>query len=596
MAGRRRLVSSPALLAASLLLAQPVRAQQPAPVAHYHLEIEAPQPLIALLREHTLLGRWQYRAHFDVSQMPLFLARAPLEIRGLLAAQGYFSARIEVSAQESGVRIAVDPGVRVRVRSLDLQVIDSDLQKASRLRRELFERWPLQPGHVFVSDEWERAKRRLMEALRDDGFLRARMDQSEAGIDVQQAMADLSLRVVPGPALRYGRLEIRGLSRYPPAVVDGLRPFRIGERVDARKLALMQSRLAGAGWFSSAHVRADLEALDRDPDRSDVPILVDVVEHPARRLSLVAGLDADHGLGVDVQWEHYNHWGEGVRSVFGAHMDRDRQTAFTTWESPQSAGGWRWQSGLRYEERDIRKDASQSSQVFVARLQRDGPIERGWSLSRQDELQGIGWASGGDRRDRNAAVVLGWNWSLRDLDSPVFPTQGKALNLQLSVAHQALGSDRSFLRGYVSAVRLIPVLGSEGREWARLLLRTEFGHVQAASREGIPSMNLFRTGGGKSVRGYSSQSLGVPLGEATAGARMLAVGSIEWQQPLDGRWAWAVFADVGDAADRWSDWRAHWGLGAGLRWRTPLGPLKLDLAHGLQGGRWRLYTSLGVLF
>jgi len=593
--GRRFLATSSALLVASLLPIQAACAQPPA-VARYPLEIEAPQPLVALLRAHTLLGRWQYRRDFEASQMPLFKARAPEEIRALLASQGYFTARIEVSPQDDGVRITVDPGTRSRVRELSLQVDDPDPQKAARLQRELLVRWPLPTGQAFVSEEWTLAKRRLIEALRDDGFLRARLDHSEVEVDPQRAVADLRLRVVPGPALRYGRLQIRGLSRYPPEVIDGLKPFRIGDEVDARQLALMQSRLAGAGWFSTAHVRADLEALSIDPDRTDVPILVDVVEHPARRLSLQLGLDADHGPGAEVQWEHYNHGHAGVRSVFGAHQDRDRKTAFTTWESPQDAGGWRWQSGLRFEERDIRNDVVQSGQAFVARIQRDGPIERGTSISWQDELQSIGIASGVERRDRNSAWVVSWSWSLRDLDSPVFPTQGQVLNLQVSGAHEALGSERSFLRGYASVMRMIPVPHASGREQARLLLRAELGHVQAVSREGIPSANLFRAGGGKSVRGYAAQSLGVTLGEATVGGRIMAVGSIEWQQPIDERWAWAAFADLGDAANRWVDWRAHWGLGAGLRWRTPVGPLKLDLARGLQGGRWRLYTSLGVVF
>ncbi|MFN5511745.1 MAG: autotransporter assembly complex protein TamA [Burkholderiales bacterium] len=595
MSGRRLLATSSVLLVASLL---PIQAActLPSDVARYPLEIEAPQPLVALLRAHTLLGRWQYRMDFEASQMPLFKARAPEEIRALLASQGYFTARIQVSPQEDGVRITVDPGARSRVRELSLQVDDPDPQTAARLQRELLVRWPLQTGQAFVSEEWTLAKRRLIEALRDDGFLRARIDHSEVEVDPERAVADLRLRVVPGPALRYGRLQIRGLSRYPPAVIDGLKPFRIGDEVDARQLALMQSRLAGAGWFSTAHVRADLEALSIDPDRTDVPILVDVVEHPARRLSLVLGLDTDHGLGAEGQWEHYNHWGAGVRSMLGAHVDQDRQTVFSTWESPQGSGGWRWQGGVRLEARDIRNDVVQSGQVFVARLQRDGAIERGWSVSWQDEVQSIGLAPGIEQRDRHSAWVVGWSWSLRDLDSPVFPTRGQVLNLQVSAAHEGLGSERSFMRGYASVARLIPVLNVAGRERARLLLRAELGHVQAASRDGIPSANLFRTGGGQSVRGYAAQSLGLALGEATVGGRMMAVGSVEWQQAIDEHWAWAVFADLGDVADRWANWRAHWGLGSGLRWRTPIGPLKIDLARGLQGGRWRLYTSLGVVF
>ena len=580
--------------------ALPGAAQEAAPKAakgaRYPFEIEGPASLERLLRDYTLLGRWQHREDYDPSQMSLFLARAPREIKELLATQGYFSPNVEVTPLREGARVLIDPGPLTRVSQLDLQFVDPDPARAAAMSRALLLRWPMPVGQPFVSRDWESAKSRLIEALRDEGLLRARIEDSQAEVDPEQAQAVLRLRIVPGLPVRYGAFEIRGLKRYPLESVVGLSPFRPGERFDARKLALMQSRLAGAGWFVTAHVRPDLQALQEDPERADVPIRVDVVEHPAQRLTLAGGLDADHGLSGEVQWEHHNLAGLGIRSVQGAHADQERQTVFSTWESPQGASGWRWQAGLRYEQRDVRNDLVQAGQAFAARLQRDGLIERGWSLQWQDELQSIGFSPGLERRDRNSALVLGWSWSRRDLDSPVFPTEGQVLNMQVSAAHDGLGSERSFLRGYLLAMRLMPLKDAEGREQARVILRAELGHVQSSAREGIPSTNLFRTGGSKSVRGYASQSLGVHLGEATIGGRALAVGSVEWQQPIDAHWAWALFADVGDAADRWQDWQGRWGLGMGVRWRTPVGPLQVDLARGVQASQWRLHASLGVVF
>ncbi|MFZ9405608.1 MAG: autotransporter assembly complex protein TamA [Burkholderiaceae bacterium] len=569
---------------------RPVRAER------YPLQIEAPSAIERLLREHTLLGRWQRREDYDPSQMALFLARAPEEIAALLATQGYFSPEIEVGPLQAGARVLVRTGPLTRVSQVHLEFVDPDPQRVVYLRKVLEPLWPMPIGRAFVSQEWESAKLRLIEALRDEGLLRARIENSLAEVDPAQASAALSLRVVPGSPVNYGDFAIRGLHRYPRESVEGLSPFRAGERFDARKLALMQSRLAGAGWFATAHVRPDLHALQDDPARPDVPILVDIVEHPAQRLTFSGGLDADHGPSGEVQWEHYNHWGLGIRSVQGAHADRDRQTVFSTWETPQGRTGWRVQGGVRYEQRDVSNDLVMAGQVFLARLQRDGLIERGWSLQWQDELQSIMLGPGAERRDRNSALVLGWSWTRRDLDSPVFPTFGQVLNLQLSAAHDGLGSERSFARAYALALQLMPLRDARGREWSRLILRAELGHVHADAREGIPSTNLFRTGGSKSVRGYASQSLGVHLGEATIGGRVLAVGSIEWQRPIDEHWAWALFADAGDATDRWQDWRARWGVGTGVRWRTPVGPLQVDLARGIQAGQWRLHASLGVVF
>jgi translocation and assembly module TamA len=573
------------------LQAQPVSAP-----TRYPLQIEAPEPLARLVREFTLLGRWQRREDFDPGQMPLFLDRAPQEILDLLAAQGYFSAKVQVRAEGDGARILIDPGPLARIRQVHLLIESEDPEQGVRWQRELRRRWSMPQGQAFVSADWELAKRRLLEVLQEAGHLRARLSDTEAVVEADEASVDLRLSVAPGPALRFGPLQVQGLARYPAQVVSGLSPFRTGDPYDASKLALMQARLAGAGWFSTAHVRPDLAALEDDPALVQVPIRIDVVEHPAQRLSLSGGVDADRGPSAQVQWDHNNLWGAGFRLLNGLDLDPTRQRVFSTWELPQGSEGWRWQGGFRYERQDIRNDLVRAGGVFVARVQRAGLLERGWSLQWQDEMQSIGLSPDTERRDRNAALVLGWNWSLRDLDSPIFPTRGRVLNLQASAASDGLGSERSFLRGYAMAMQLLPVLDVEGREQWRWIVRAELGQVQATSREGIPSSNLFRTGGGKSIRGYGAQSLGVPVGEATLGGRVLAVASVEIQRSWLPQWAWAAFADVGDAADQWGEWRARRALGLGIRWRTPVGPLQVDLARGLDPGQWRLHTSLGVVF
>ncbi len=575
-----------------------VQAQSPAEDLRYPLSIEAPEPIARLVREFTLLGRWQRREDFDRAQMPLFLDRAPGEITALLAAQGYFSPTVRVASQGEGARVVIDPGPQTRVRRVQI-VLDDEGTNADRRRawaRDLPRRWSMPQGQAFVSADWELAKRRLIDVLRDAGHLRARLDESQAEVDPEHARVDLQLRIHLGPVLHVGAIQVQGLRRYPERAVTGLSPFRLGDPYDARKLALMQSRLAGAGWFSTAHVRPDLAALDDDPALVQVPIRVDVVEHPAQRLILSGGVDADRGPSAQVQWDHNNLLGQGLRLINGLDLDASRQRAFSTWEAPQDPGGWRWQGGLRYERHDVRNDLVRSAGVFVARLQREGLIERGWSVQWQDEMQSIGLSPEIERRERNAALVLGWNWSRRDLDSPIFPTRGQVLNVQASAASDALGSERSFLRAYAMAMKLLPVLDAEGREQMRWVVRAELGQVQATGREGIPSSNLFRTGGGKSVRGYGAQSLGVSLGEATVGGRVLAVGSVELQRPVSADWAWALFADAGDAADQWGQWRVRRALGVGVRWRTPVGPLQVDLARGLDPGQWRLHTSLGVVF
>jgi len=98
------------------------------------------------------------------------------------------------------------------------------------------------------------------------------------------------------------------------------------------------------------------------------------------------------------------------------------------------------------------------------------------------------------------------------------------------------------------------------------------------------------------VRGYAYQSLGVRNGSAVVGGRVLATGSLEYTHWFDATWGGALFVDAGNAADRWQDLQFVAGYGFGARWRTPAGPLALDLAYGEKTGSWQLHFSVAVAF
>jgi translocation and assembly module TamA len=129
-----------------------------------------------------------------------------------------------------------------------------------------------------------------------------------------------------------------------------------------------------------------------------------------------------------------------------------------------------------------------------------------------------------------------------------------------------------------------------------LILRAEGGITLAESRQGIPQDFLFRAGGAQSVRGYAYRSLGVEEGDATVGGRYLATLSAEYVHWLDQQWGVAGFVDAGNAADDRLTFRLLPGYGAGARWRSPAGPLAVDLAYGQEERKLRLHLSIAVAF
>jgi translocation and assembly module TamA len=197
----------------------------------------------------------------------------------------------------------------------------------------------------------------------------------------------------------------------------------------------------------------------------------------------------------------------------------------------------------------------------------------------------------GFRTEKRHAVTGNWAVTLRRTNHPLFPDEGYLLNLQLGGAPGIVVAETAFFRAYGKAVGYLKA-GSRGV----ITLRGELGSVWAGEVTGVPSDYLFRTGGDSTVRGYSYQSLGVERGDAVVGGRALAVASAEYTHWVTPDWGAAVFYDAGNAAAKFSDIRLAQGYGLGARWRSPVGPLNLDLAYGERSGKVRLHFSVGIFF
>jgi translocation and assembly module TamA len=135
-----------------------------------------------------------------------------------------------------------------------------------------------------------------------------------------------------------------------------------------------------------------------------------------------------------------------------------------------------------------------------------------------------------------------------------------------------------------------------------LQLRAEGGAVLAKSSARVPSTQLFRTGGDTTVRGYGFRDIGVELPGGLVGpGRFMAVASAEWQRPilrngLETNWESTIFVDAGAVSDRVADLRPVFGVGTGVRWKSPLGPVQADIAYGVKVKKVRLHLNIGVMF
>lgn len=581
----RLIVFVPLLLPA----AQPAHAvETPAPAA-YEINLQIASGQRTLLENNLDLYRWRSSDRTSEIQLRRLVLLAPAQIRGLLATEGFFSPRIDARmAARDGklhVDLDVDPGPPTRVAEVDLQVTgpfaDGSPANDARLAR-MRAQWTLPPGAVFRQSDWESAKRSALNALLVETYPRASIAASMAEVDAEKQTARLMLTLDSGPAVTFGDLEIEGLKRYPESIVRGASALAAGEPYSQSRLLELQSRLQASPYFSSVNVGIDAAT----GASSESPVRVEVVEQPAKKLGLGIGMSTDTGPRAQIDYRDLDLRDRAWLLSGTAKIERVSQSLTGGIQLPP-AGRYNDSLTALAERNDIEGQETRKLVLGGKRILTEGKTETVYSLRYWTERQYVG----SDSNELNQALSLSYAWTRRDVDNLVFPTRGTLINLQADGALRALASSQDFVRGFARATLFYPA-----GERNQFILRGELGAVSAKSTEGIPSDFLFRTGGDKTVRGYAYQSLGVSQDSAVVGGRYTAVLSAEYVRWLDDKWGAAFFVDRGGAADSWQDLKLVTGYGVGARWKSPVGPLNVDLAYGQEEHRVRLHFSVGFSF
>jgi translocation and assembly module TamA len=587
--------TTPAAATATVTTRSDPAAPTNASISNYRLEIEGPPEIKLLIERQTLIGRWRQRAEYQPEQFDALFARLREEVETILRSQGYFDYEIDLSGDPKEVKIGIIAGARTTVNKVDLRIL-GPIKEFPEIERALRQRWNLPEGTFYNSNNWESSKRGLLDSMRQRGFLRAQLSSSRATADVANTTVGLELEVASGARLSFGALSLNGLSRYDSKIVEDLKPFSVGEAYDFDSVLLFQTRLRDSGYFSSAYVIPDQQALDDDPKLERVPLRVELTERETKRVVLGVGYSTDQGARAQIGLQHRDLFDRGWQLDSGLIVEQLRQRLYANVRTPTDADNHHIAFGGRSERQDIQNEQINRDTVYIGRGRRLNHLESFTSLQYQYERKVIETSPGIRTGDSIRALMLGYSWNYRVLDSRIDPRAGYTVSAQFSGALKALGSDANFARIYTRAMRFQPLDPDTPSKSGIFIGLLELGHVFANSRQSIPSESLFRAGGAQSLRGYGYQSIGVTQGEAIVGGLTLGIASLEYQHPI-GQSLWlATFADVGNAVDRAADFKPLWGYGVGLRWRTPIGPINLDLAQGDRDRKTRIHFSVGYTF
>ncbi len=556
----------------------------------YTLSIEGAGQLTALLEKHLLVAVRRDELAKQPQRLRTLVERTPQEARSILAAEGYFGATVEANAAGDPIEAVVlrvelgDPvvvrGVDIRLRGAVTEADTAHSPSPASVRAA----WQLKAGQRFRQADWDESKSAVLRALLAGAFPAATIRRSQATIDADANAADLEVEIDSGPAYRFGDLAIIGLLRHDESIVRNLNTIRPGQPVSQRALAELQTRLYNVPYFSSVTVSVDPQSAT---DPAALPINIAIEEAPRFKVDLGAGYSTNTGLRMQAGFTDVDLFDKGWRWKSALRIDEREQRIETGLVFPVRPDGWQNDIGANAMRTDISSFVVESYNFTVKHAKTEGRIERaitGAAIASREYPQG-------GTVTFKKALVPGYSWQYRSFDDLLDPRRGYEIGGQIAGGHKSLYSDQNFARLYGRAIGVVTLAQAN-----TFIVRAEGGIVFAPSRQDIPATLLFRAGGDQSIRGYAYQSIGVAEARAIVGGRYLVIGGVEYIRWIQPKWGMAAFVEAGDAYDDYADMQLKYGFGVGARWRSPVGPISFDIAHGEAARSTRVHFSIGFVF
>lgn len=496
--------------------------------------------------------------------------RGRTEIAQSLQPFGYYKPTIreELKTDESPwkARYFVETGPPVILRGVEISVTGpgADLPRF----RELLAAFPLAPGKRLQHAPYEALKTGLDRAASQNGYLDAKFAARRIAVDAEADTAHIEVRFETGPRYFFGPVTFQQ-DILDDAFVRDFVTFEEGEPYNVDSLIALQLALGSSPYFE----RVELEPKRAEAQDLRVPIDVRLVPNKVLRWTLGAGYGTDTGVEGTASIELRRLNRHGHRFSLDVLVSELKNTFGAQYQMPRAFGRKQlltYSAGLSDEETDVQK--SRGVTLGTSLTSSRGQWQQSIALYFQRQEFTVG-------NDHGVPDLLFPELSALSVvsDDRLKPRRGYRLYARLRGSSDQVLSDVPFVQLDLQAKGLIGA-GKRGR----FIARAEAGGVQTNDFHALPPNIRYFAGGSQSVRAYGYQDLGPrdASGAPTGGQRLL-FASTELEQRLYGSWGLAVFCDVGNAVQNLYDPLAA-GAGVGLRWFSPVGMVRLDVAWALR--------------
>lgn len=505
------------------------------------------------------------------------------DIRRALEPFGYYQPRIDSSLEKTAsgwrARYRIQSGPPLRVAKMDVQVLGEGARDPAF--QKILHDLPLAPGQILEHSRYERIKDDFQELATERGYFDARLPVHEIRVDLQAYRAEVVLHFDTGQRYRYGQITFHQ-DALAPEFLRRYLDIHPGDPYLASDLLKLQSDLLNSDYFSRVEVNTQA---NKAADYT-LPVDVDLQPQKSHKYTFGLGYGTDTGprgrFKLERPW--INPWGHHYEvELLASQIKIGLGAKYLIPGKDPRHDSFSLQANVLGEKSDTKDYLTET--IGVSQQHKDDHWVRINSLQYQRETFTIS----GDQQT-TGLLIPDLNWTYVLADNRLHTDNGLRVNLELRGSYEPLLSDISFLQGILRG-KFIKSLGDVGR----LILRGDIGSTWTSDFDRLPTSLRFYAGGDNSVRGYSLDSIGPRDAEGdVVGGKNLVVGSLEYDHRLFDGWSIAGFVDSGDAFDT-SKPDLKTGVGFGVRWQSPVGPVRVDLASGLQypGDTIRLHLSIG---
>ena len=482
-------------------------------------------------------------------------------------ALGYYDAVFTSGGKEVNncweMNLDIKPGDPVRVVSQFIEVKGAGADE--RLFRQAMQTPPYQQGDILNHQLYDDFKTQLTEAAETLGYLDAAYEQKSVKVDPLAFQARVNLVLNTGPRYTFGDITVEQ-DVLGDNLITRFIKIKPGTPFSTESVIEQQQAFQRSGYFSLVDIDVDI----KNAKNQQIPVTIKLTRAKRDKYRYKVGYGTDTGPRVKAELQRRWTGDKGRKIEASAQWAQTLSEVKFELIEPRENPDFDSLSYLVDWTYDTADDIQSQSFEFGADYRRK--VDSGWEQGLFVNMLIDRTTADGGTPDNSILTLAGIRLAKTQTNNESFATSGWHVNLKAQVAVNNLLSDQSVAQFEVNSKYIFPI----GK--GRLVNRLDVGMTSAGELEDLPKKLRFFAGGGNSVRGYDFESIGEENSAGSViGGKNLFAASVEYEHPIKDAWSVAAFFDAGDAFDDWGHMDLQYGIGGGVRYRSPIGPVRVDI-------------------